>query len=96
MGKPAVRMKDTAAVRLCAAALAALLLAPPAALGLGVVFGVGANTGAGVVFSAGVVFGDLGVRRDDCVFGDLVTRGADAARVASALAGGDCRVVELK
>jgi hypothetical protein len=90
MSKRARRIKNTAAVRLCAAALAALLLAPPAACGLGVVFGAGADAGDGAVLSAGVVFGDIVIRSDGCVFGDLVTCGADAARGAPALAGGHC------
>ena len=62
MSKRARRIKNTAAVRLCAAALAALLLAPPAACGLGVVFGAGAGLSAGVVFGDVVTCGAAAAR----------------------------------
>ena len=89
MSNRARRINNTAAVRLCAAALAALLLAPPvavehAACGLGVVFG------DGVVFADGAVMGDGVILRAGVVFGDIVTRGDNAAQAAAALADGDC------
>ena len=92
MGKQARRMMSTAAVRFCAAALAALLLAAPAAMPGASGKGSHSPTQrdmvsavAGVVFSAGVVFADRSRTSDGRGSGDLVPRGDHAA-----LADGDC------
>jgi len=86
MGKQARRMKNTTVVRFCAPALAALLLAAPAAIPG--VSGRGArgpaqrdkvSAGAGVVLSAGVVFADRSRTSGGRGSGDLVTRGDYAA-----------------
>ena len=85
-------MKYTAVVRFCAAALAALLLAAPAAMpgasgegSRGPARRDKVSAGAGVVFSAGVVFADRSRTSDGRGSGDLVPRGDHAA-----LADGDC------